>query len=133
MMLNCSLYPHGDSVFRKHQYSASSRPAVVVIHNKTSARAKYRARRSKRSGSLLSVRGIWRNQPRSDDLATALCVNQQLAPTGVLIAGGLLVGMSLLFFTLIVAALPTRSVVEPVDQTDREGAVDGYWGRVWTR
>jgi hypothetical protein len=70
----------------------------------------------KAGGSSRPGRGIWRNQPKSDALATALWVKEQLVPTGVLIAIGLLVGMSLLFFARVVAALPANIVVEPANQ-----------------
>ena len=50
-------------------------------------------------------------------LATAAhWVEQQLGPTGVLIAGGVLVGVGLLLFALVMAAPPVTIVVEPGDQ-----------------
>lgn len=49
-------------------------------------------------------------------LATAAhWVEQQLGPNGVLIAGGILVGVGLLLFALVMASPPMNVVVEPAD------------------
>jgi len=51
-------------------------------------------------------------------LATAAhWIEQQLGPTGVLIAGGILVGVGLLLFALVLAAPPVNIVVEPADRS----------------
>lgn len=51
-------------------------------------------------------------------LATAAhWIEQQLGPTGVLIAGAVLVGVGLLLFALVMAVPPRNIVVEPADQS----------------
>jgi hypothetical protein len=47
--------------------------------------------------------------------AIAHWVERQLGPTGVLIAGGILVGVGLLLFALVMATPPVNVVVEPAD------------------
>jgi hypothetical protein len=60
----------------------------------------------------------WGRQGKLRLLATAAhWVEQQLGPTGVLIAGGVLVGVGLLLFALVMAAPPMTIVVEPADQS----------------
>jgi hypothetical protein len=58
----------------------------------------------------------WGKNGKIKLLATAAhWVEQQLGPTGVLVAGGILVGVGLLLFALVMAAPPMTVVVEPSD------------------
>ena len=60
----------------------------------------------------------WGRNGKLKVLATvAHWVEQQLGPTGVLIAGGVLVGVGLLLFAFVMATPPRNIVVEPADTT----------------
>jgi hypothetical protein len=60
----------------------------------------------------------WGRDGRLKLLATAAhWVEQQLGPTGVLIAAGVLVGVGLLLFAVVMTAPPVNFVVAPADQS----------------